>query len=100
MQLRQGLLVAWASREDITGLSFLNTELEGKRLELLKETVPRISRVAVLYHGAAATGSLAALDIAGRSLGLQLQIYQVKGLEDFDKTGSAIKKQGAEALQV
>jgi putative ABC transport system substrate-binding protein len=85
---------------NITGLSFLNAELEGKRLELLKETLPRLSRVAILHHQKAADGSLPALDTAARSLGLQLQIYPVKGAEEFENAFSAIKKEGAEALQV
>lgn len=85
---------------NITGLSFINAELEGKRLELLKQAVPRISRVAILRYVPASTESLPTLEAVARSLALQLQIYPVQSAEDFKKAFSTIKNDGAEALQV
>jgi putative ABC transport system substrate-binding protein len=85
---------------NITGLSFLNAELEGKRLELLKEAVPRLSRIALLHHGPLSGASSSKLKAVGQSLSLKLQFHSVQGAEDFDKTFSAIKHDGAEALQV
>lgn len=85
---------------NITGLSFLNAELEGKRLEVLKETLSRISRIAILRDQMTPIASLSAVETVARHMALQLQIYSVKGPEEFDKAFSAIKKDRAEALQV
>jgi putative ABC transport system substrate-binding protein len=83
---------------NITGLAILADELAGKRLELLKETVPRISRVAVLRHSTSDVSHLKATEAAASSLGFQLQILEVKYSNDFDSAFGAAKKGGAEAL--
>lgn len=63
---------------NITGLSHLAPELNGKRLELLKEAVPRVSRVAALLNPSnpAAAASLRETQSAARSLAVQLQILE------------------------
>jgi ABC-type uncharacterized transport system substrate-binding protein len=86
--------------ENVTGLSFLDTALSAKRLELLKETLPKISRVAILRHVTSATASLRAVESAGRSLALQVQLHEVQGPEDFDETFSAMRQDRSEALNV
>ena len=86
--------------ENVTGLSFLDTELSAKRLELLKETLPKISRVTILRHVTSATASVRAVESAGRSLGLQVQLHEVQGPEDFDQAFSAMSQEGSEALNV
>jgi putative tryptophan/tyrosine transport system substrate-binding protein len=65
---------------NITGLSTLSRELNGKRLELLKEAIPKISRVAFLWN-TANTGAQIGLretEIAARALGVQLQSVEVQ----------------------
>jgi len=69
---------------NVTGLTDITAELFGKRLELLKESVPRrVSRVAVLYHGEAAStpGVLKQKDteLAAQTLGVKLQFLEVRG---------------------
>lgn len=68
---------------NITGLTDITAELFGKRLELLKEIGPRVSRMAVLYHGEAGStpGILKHKDteVAAQSLGVKLQFLEVRG---------------------
>src|SRR6266478_1841639 len=69
---------------NITGLSILNPELGGKRLELLKETFPKITKVAHLWDPRSTGTGLTALREAARALGLQLQFLEVRSAKDFD----------------
>jgi putative tryptophan/tyrosine transport system substrate-binding protein len=66
---------------NLTGSSLINPDLTGKRLELLKEAIPKLIHVAVLTHrdNPAATLLLKESETAGQSLGLQLQILEVRG---------------------
>jgi putative tryptophan/tyrosine transport system substrate-binding protein len=86
--------------ENVTGLSFLDTELSAKRLELLKEALPTISRVVILRRVTSTTAALRAVESAGRSLGLQLQLHEVRGPEDFDQAFHAMRQERADALNV
>jgi putative ABC transport system substrate-binding protein len=87
---------------NITGLSSLNPDLSGKRLELLKEAVSGLSRVAILWRGDG--GHLAAMlamqetEAAGRVLGLQLQSLEVRSPNDFEQVFVAATSEGAQAL--
>ena len=65
---------------NITGLSTINTELTGKRLELLKEALPRLSRVALLYNpgNPISVGQLRSAQTAGGTLGVQLHLLEVR----------------------
>jgi putative ABC transport system substrate-binding protein len=87
---------------NITGLSSLNPDLSGKRLELLEEAVPGLSRVAILWHGGhpAAILAMQETEAAGRVLGLQLQSLEVRGPNDFERVFEAATREGAEALIV
>jgi len=87
---------------NITGLSLLSPELAGKQLELLKETVPKVSRVAVLWNPAnpVHTLILRQAEVAARSLRLQLQILEARGPNEFDSAFSAMTKERAGALLV
>ena len=85
---------------NVTGLSFLDTELTAKRLELLKEALPQISRVAILRHVTSTAAALHAVEVAGQSLGVQLQVHTVRGPEDFDQAFSAMRQEHNEALNV
>jgi putative ABC transport system substrate-binding protein len=79
---------------NITGLSLLSPELSGKRLELLKETVPGVSRIAALSHSAnpASALMLRETSAAAGSLGVKLQILEVRGVDEFDNAFAAAKK--------
>lgn len=87
---------------NITGLSTLNPEVGGKRLELLKEVIPGISRVAVLWNptnpGSAVT--LKETDAAARSLGLKLLPLEVRSSKDFDEAFQAATREHAGAVTV
>jgi putative ABC transport system substrate-binding protein len=87
---------------NITGLSALYPDLSGKRLELLKEAVPGLARVAILWHGGhpAALLAMQETEAAGRVLGLQLHSLEVRGPNDFERVFAAAPREGAEALIV
>ena len=87
---------------NITGLTILSPELSGKRLELLKETVPGITRVAALVYpdNPAYALLLKETQEAARALGLQLQILEVRSPDDFDSAFTAAKMERAGALNV
>jgi len=86
--------------KNITGLTTLARELNGKRLELLKETVPRIARVAVLSNptNLSSGPGLSRTREAAHSLGLQLETFEVRGPEEFDSAFSAMAKARAQGL--
>jgi putative ABC transport system substrate-binding protein len=78
---------------NITGLSFLGPELTGKQLELLKETIPGASRIAVLLSGAANPASQIArkeIEGAARALGIQLQAVEVNNAKEVDGAADTI----------
>ena len=72
---------------NITGLSQIAPELAGKRLELLKEIVPKLSRVAVLWnpHGQTSTVGWQELQLPARELGVKLHSLEARSPKDFDK---------------
>jgi ABC-type uncharacterized transport system substrate-binding protein len=84
---------------NITGISNLSPELSGKRLELLKEVIPKLYRVAVLtYGGAAIQTSIKETEVAAQSLHLQVQLLKLKAPNEIESAFDAAKKQSAEAL--
>ena len=84
---------------NITGNSNLSPELSGKRLELLKEVLPRMSRLAVLaYRGEAMRTSIKETEVAAQALHLQLQLLEVNGPDEIESAFDAAKKQRADAL--
>jgi putative ABC transport system substrate-binding protein len=87
---------------NVTGLSNLAPELGAKRLELLKEIVPALSRVALLWNTASATTRLEAreAEVAANTLGVELQSVEVRGRGDFDGAFAAITRGRAQALFV
>ncbi|MBI3320362.1 MAG: ABC transporter substrate-binding protein, partial [Candidatus Omnitrophica bacterium] len=72
---------------NITGLSQIAPELAGKRLELLKEIVPKLSRVAVLWNPQGTTSPLSwkEIQLPARELGVQLHSLEVRSPNEFDK---------------
>jgi putative ABC transport system substrate-binding protein len=85
---------------NITGVSILASELNAKRLELLKETLPGASRIAALWDPGTGTFHLKGLEAAARSLGVELQILEVQHPEDVRRGFEAAKKGRAGALNV
>ena len=84
---------------NITGISNLSPELSGKRLELLKEVIPKVYRVAVLaYRGAAMQTSIKETEAAAQSLRLRLQLLEVKGPDEIESAFDAAIKKHADAL--
>lgn len=73
--------------ENLTGLSFLSTELSGKRLEILKEVVPKLSRAAILWNPANASNAfqLRETEAAARALGVKPQPLEVRSTTDIDR---------------
>jgi putative ABC transport system substrate-binding protein len=86
---------------NIAGLTLLSRELTGKRLELLKEAVPKVARVAVLYDPAN-PGSVIEikedLPVAARALGLTIQSWEARAVGDFDRVFAALNKQRPDGL--
>src|SRR5207249_10755593 len=90
---------------NITGLSLLYSELVGKWLEQLKQAVPGVSRVAVLWQPGAygertERDMLKGAEVAGRVLGVRLQIVEARGPADFDRAFSEMTRARAGALTV
>jgi putative tryptophan/tyrosine transport system substrate-binding protein len=86
---------------NVTGLTLLSRELGGKRLELLKEAVPKLARVAVLYDPASPTGVLDVkeeIPAAARALGLTVRFWEVRAADGFDRVFDAIGRQRPDAL--
>ncbi len=87
---------------NITGLSFQTPESSAKQLELLKEAVPRVSRVAVLWNlpGPLGARTWTQLGRAAQSLGVQLQSLEVRGPDDLGSAFRAATRGRAGALLV
>jgi ABC-type uncharacterized transport system substrate-binding protein len=87
---------------NITGLSQIAAELAGKRLELLKEIVPGLSRVAVLWNpqGRTSTLSWKEIQLPARELGVQLHSLEVRSSNDFDKAFKDVTRARAGALVI
>jgi putative tryptophan/tyrosine transport system substrate-binding protein len=88
---------------NITGVTNLSGEISGKRLELLKEAVPTVARVAVLYdpaNPATLIESKEVLRIAARALGLTIQSWEVRTTDDFEQVFTAVSKWRPDGLYV
>jgi putative ABC transport system substrate-binding protein len=87
---------------NITGLTILTIEIAGKRLELFKETVPTLVRVAVLYDATNPGNVLhaQAVQTAGRALGLTVQLWEVRGTDDFARVFAALREERPDGLYV
>jgi putative ABC transport system substrate-binding protein len=90
---------------NVTGTTFLGPELVPKRLELLKEALPSLSRVAALWHpgafGERATDDmLRRTEAAARTLGVSLQLVEARSPDDLDQAFTTMARERAEALVV
>lgn len=84
---------------NITGLTVRNSQLASKRLELLKEMLPGLLRVAVLWDPWV-RNEVKELEIAAHSLGIQLQLVEVKAPYDFDAAFRSAKRNKAGAVMM
>ena len=90
---------------NVTGSSFFSPELVGKSMELLKQTVPKVGRVAVLWQPRAfakpqGKAFLQAAEDAARTLGVRLQVVEAGGPDDFERAFSEMTGARADALTV
>jgi putative ABC transport system substrate-binding protein len=88
---------------NVTGLTTISRELGGKRLELLKEAVPKVIRVAVFYDPANRPNTVEVkevLPVAAHALGLAIQPWQVRDADGFERVFAALNKQRPEGLYV
>ena len=87
---------------NITGVTNIAPALAGKRLELLKETIPKLSRVAVLWspQGPSSVQQWKESQLIGRELGLQLHSMEVSSADKFESAFKEATKAGSAALAV
>jgi putative ABC transport system substrate-binding protein len=85
---------------NITGFTNIGVEIGGKRLELLKEAVPKAARVAILYDPANPGNVLEVKEVqtAAGPLRLTLQAWDVRGTDDFERVFAGVKKERADGL--
>ena len=85
---------------NITGLSLMAPDLDGKRLELLKEAFPKVARVAFLWEPDSPRGILPLTDMeaAAKALGLKLLSLEVRSLDEFESAFARAKRERAQAL--
>jgi len=86
---------------NVTGVTLLLGELAGKRLVLLKEAVPKVARVAVLYDPALRRPTRNVKEVlpaVARALGLTVRPWEVRSADDFDRVFAALNKDGADGL--
>jgi ABC-type uncharacterized transport system substrate-binding protein len=85
---------------NVTGMSLMAPDLGGKRLELLKEVLPQLARVAVLWNVANPYPAVVFKETqsAGRTLGIEVQSLEVRGPDDFDGAFETVRRQHPDAL--
>jgi len=85
---------------NLTGVAFVSSETAGKRLQFLKEAVPALTRVAVLWSPDHPDGEYRDIESAARRLGIHVQSLEVRRPEDFDGAFQAAIHARSEALMV
>src|SRR5439155_5412806 len=83
---------------NVTGVTFLSPALAGKRLELLKTTLPKLSRAAILWNPEHADADFQETQAAAATLGVELHSHQVRGPSDLDGAYDAMVSRGADGL--
>jgi ABC-type uncharacterized transport system substrate-binding protein len=85
---------------NVTGLSSLNTELSAKRLELMKQTLPALSRVAVLREAVGDATPLEAVQRQARALGVGVQVFQIRDADELPSAFAAMADARVGALEI
>jgi putative ABC transport system substrate-binding protein len=85
---------------NVTGASWLNTELSAKRLEFLKEALPKVTHVAVLREAVGGAASLRATEGAARSLGVRLRVIELRDPNELLSAFAAIINERVGALML
>ena len=85
---------------NVTGLTFVSSDLAGKRLQFLKEAASGVTRVAVLWNPDHPDGEFPATVAAGRALGVQVQSLEVRGRDDFARAFATASRERGEAVIV
>jgi putative ABC transport system substrate-binding protein len=87
---------------NVTGITNLSSQLGGKRLELLKQVIPNLARVAVLYDPATAGGvrELKEVRPVGARLGLTIQPWEVRSADQFQRVFASVNKERPDGLYV
>ena len=88
---------------NVTGVTHIQVELGGKRLELFKEAVPKLARVAVLYNPATPASVLDVKEVlpaAARALRLTIQLWEIRAADGFEKVFAALNKERPDGLYV
>jgi putative ABC transport system substrate-binding protein len=101
--VESGLVASFARPGgNITGLSLLGPETVGKQLEFLKDVLPTVSRVAILWNPTNPVHALLvqAADVAAPALGVQLHLVEARGPDAFDRAFAALTSAHAGALLV
>jgi putative ABC transport system substrate-binding protein len=95
--VRLGLVASLARPGgNVTGFISISSDIAGKRLELLKETVPKASRIAILSRprsqGTAAASHVRETEVAARALGIKLETLEARGREDLETAFRSARK--------
>jgi putative tryptophan/tyrosine transport system substrate-binding protein len=99
--VQHGLVVSLARPAgNATGVTFLLDDLASKRLELLKEAVPRVSRVAFLWNPDHLDNELREAQRAAQNLGVRLQLVEMRGPSDLENAFRAVTDTGSDGLYV
>ena len=85
---------------NLTGVAFVSSETAGKRLQFLKEAVPSLTRVAVLWNPDHRDPEYRDIEAAARRLGIQVQSLEARRPEDFDGAFQSATRARADALMV
>ena len=83
-----------------TGLTILSPELSAKRLEILSEIVPGLSRVAALWDPTSGNSQVSMTEIAARAKNIQLQVLKVQHRDDLAEAFAAVRNAEAQALNI
>ena len=85
---------------NVTGVTFVQSELAGKRIQLLKEAAPAVSRVGVIWNPRHPDGELESTWNAARSLGVEVKSLEVRGTADFDQAFETVARERVQAVIV
>ena len=99
--VQSGLIASFAKPGgNVTGVTFVSSELAAKRMQFLKAAIPGLSRVAILWNPDHVDPEYRETQVAGKVLGVHVQSLEVRGPDDFDAAFKAATNESAEAIVV